>query len=216
MTRLIGMALFSIVFASSSASAQPNFSFFEPVNPPRKIQVMVHRGMAIAAPENSAAAIKMCAQDFCEWAEIDLRLTKDGFHVIIHDDSVDRTTSGTGRVADFTLAELKNLDAGACVRETIRRKPTDDIARGACPRERQDQPVLGLQADRSEAPRRGSDRGGMEPQAAVVQQARCVGECQRASRGAVPGMTKYRPKIMPLAAFVQNVAPAAVESTPTS
>ncbi len=101
------------MFASSPVSAQPNFSFFEPVEPARKIQVMVHRGMAMAAPENSAAAIKMCAQDFCEWAEIDVRLTKDGRHIIIHDDTVEGTTNGMGRVTDLTLDELKKLDAGA-------------------------------------------------------------------------------------------------------
>ena len=52
-------------------------------------------------------------QDFCEWAEIDVQLTRDGRHVIIHDDTVDRTTNGMGQVANFTLDELKKLDAGA-------------------------------------------------------------------------------------------------------
>src|SRR5271165_69365 len=113
MVRLFGVPLVSIVFASSPVYAQPNFSFFEPVVPARKIQVMVHRGMAMAAPENSVAAIKMCAQDFCEWAEIDVRLTKDSRHIIIHDDTVEGTTNGTGWVADLTLEELKKLDAGA-------------------------------------------------------------------------------------------------------
>ena len=113
MARWLGIAKILILFCSSQASAQLNFRFFQPVEPPRNIQVMVHRGMAMAAPENSAAAIEMCVQDYCEWAEIDLRLTKDGRHVVIHNDTVDATTDGKGRIADLTLDELKKLDAGS-------------------------------------------------------------------------------------------------------
>src|SRR5689334_21913415 len=98
--------------APSFVSAKAHFRFFEPVVPPRPIQVMVHRGLAIAAPENSAAAIEMCSQDFLEWAEIDVRLTKDGRHVIIHDDTVNAATNGTGKVSNLTIDELKKLDAG--------------------------------------------------------------------------------------------------------
>ena len=108
-----GLVFIVLSLAPSFVSAQPHFSFFEPVVPPRPIQVMVHRGLAVAAPENSAAAIEMCAEDFIEWAEIDVRLTKDGRHVIIHDDTVNATTNGKGRVSDLTIDELKKLDAGS-------------------------------------------------------------------------------------------------------
>jgi len=56
--------------------------------------------------------VRVCARDFVEWVEVDVRLTKDGQHVIIHDASVDRTSNGTGRVDALTLAELKLLDFG--------------------------------------------------------------------------------------------------------
>src|SRR4051812_39808854 len=108
-----GLVFIALSLVPSFVSAQPHFSFFEPVVPPRPIQVMVHRGLAIAAPENSAAAIEMCAQDFVEWVEIDVRLTKDGRHVIIHDDTVNATTNGMGNVSDLTIDELKKLDAGS-------------------------------------------------------------------------------------------------------
>jgi glycerophosphoryl diester phosphodiesterase len=103
-----------VLFAAAApAVAQSHFAFFEPIRPPRPIQVMAHRGMAMAAPENSLAAVEMCAQDYVEWAEVDVRLTKDGRHVVIHNDTVDSTTDGTGKVGDLTFDELKQLDAGA-------------------------------------------------------------------------------------------------------
>ena len=60
--QMIRVLLLSLL-VPSLASAQPRFSFFEPVNPPRAVQVIVHRGLAVAAPENSAAAIERCVQD---------------------------------------------------------------------------------------------------------------------------------------------------------
>ncbi|MBS0261127.1 MAG: glycerophosphodiester phosphodiesterase family protein [Planctomycetes bacterium] len=95
-----------------SVQAQPGFEFFEPVQPPRRVQVMAHRGLKMLAPENTGAAILGCYSDFIEWAEVDVRLTHDGQHVIWHDTTVERLTSGTGRVADQTLAQLQQLDAG--------------------------------------------------------------------------------------------------------
>ncbi len=209
--RLFGIALVSIVFASSPAFAQPNFSFFEPVEPARKIQVMVHRGMAIAAPENSATAIKMCAQDFCEWAEIDVRLTKDSHHVIIHDDTVERSTNGSGRVADLTLLELKKLDAGAWFAQRFAGNrlmtlpEVLDLAKGKI--------NLYLDCKRIDPKRLVEEviAAGMERQVIVYDSPDVLAKVKAFSKGAVPGMTKYRPKTMPLAAFIKNVAPAAVE-----
>src|SRR5690625_6549655 len=48
-----------------------------------------------------------------DYIEIDLQMTKDGVSIAMHDETVDRTTSGTGDVTDITLAEIKQLDAGA-------------------------------------------------------------------------------------------------------
>ena len=95
-----------------SISAYP-FDFFEPVTPPRPFQVMVHRGMMRQAPENTRPALELTIEDGFEWAEVDVRLTRDGRHVIFHDSAVDGKTNGTGQVKDLTLEEIKALDAGA-------------------------------------------------------------------------------------------------------
>jgi len=74
--------------------------------------VVGHRGARSCAPENTLGSIraaKACGADF---VEVDVRLSKDGRLVVIHDETVDRTTDGSGRVEDLTLEEIKLLDAG--------------------------------------------------------------------------------------------------------
>src|SRR5215831_7490289 len=61
-----------------------SFPFFEPIRPPRPCQVMVHRGEAGQAPENTRPALQRCIEDGLEWAEVDLRLTQDGQHILWH------------------------------------------------------------------------------------------------------------------------------------
>lgn len=86
-------------------------------NPEGHLVVVAHRGCHNpaplhgfeAAPENSIPAIERCASMGVDQVEIDARLTKDGYIVTVHDDSVDRTTNGKGRIADLTLAEIKAL-----------------------------------------------------------------------------------------------------------
>jgi glycerophosphoryl diester phosphodiesterase len=63
-------------------------------------------------PENTLASYRRAVQDGVDEVELDLRLSKDGQIVLIHDPMVDRTTDGHGRVADLTVAELRRLDAG--------------------------------------------------------------------------------------------------------
>jgi glycerophosphoryl diester phosphodiesterase len=89
------------------------FPFFEPIRPPRAVQVMAHRGAMGRAPENTAPALERSIADGVEWIEVDVRLTRDGHHVLFHDVALDARTDGTGRVRDRTLAELQALDAGA-------------------------------------------------------------------------------------------------------
>jgi len=100
----------SLFVFSAQASA---VDFFEPVTPPRPFQVMAHRGMKNQAPENTRPAIERVYEDGFEWAEVDVRITKDGKHVIFHDATLEGKSDGRGQVKDFTLAELKQLDTGA-------------------------------------------------------------------------------------------------------
>jgi glycerophosphoryl diester phosphodiesterase len=80
-----------------------------------RVQVIAHRGgpgRPAYAPENTLAAFRHGIQMGADWLEFDVQMTKDGTLVVMHDDTVDRTTNGTGRVADLTLDEIRSLDAG--------------------------------------------------------------------------------------------------------
>lgn len=70
-----------------------------------------HRGYSGKYPENTMLAFRKAMEAGADGIELDVQLTRDGEPVIIHDELVDRTTDGTGRVKDFTLAELQALDA---------------------------------------------------------------------------------------------------------
>ncbi|HHY78926.1 MAG TPA: glycerophosphodiester phosphodiesterase [Thermoanaerobacter sp.] len=74
--------------------------------------VIAHRGDSRNAPENTLASFKRALEMGADGIELDVQLTKDGQLVVIHDERVDRTTDGIGFVKDFTLKELKRLDAG--------------------------------------------------------------------------------------------------------
>jgi glycerophosphoryl diester phosphodiesterase len=72
-----------------------------------------HRGTRKFAPENTIAAFEKAIAIGARAVEMDVRTTKDGEFVVMHDARVDRTTDGSGRVADMTLAEVRSLDAGS-------------------------------------------------------------------------------------------------------
>jgi glycerophosphoryl diester phosphodiesterase len=74
-------------------------------------RIVGHRGLMRHAPENTLAGFAACLQLRLGF-ELDIRRTKDGVLVCLHDDDVKRTTDGKGKVSDFTLAELQKLDAG--------------------------------------------------------------------------------------------------------
>ncbi|WP_408008279.1 glycerophosphodiester phosphodiesterase family protein [Pseudalkalibacillus sp. A8] len=73
------------------------------------LMIMGHRGQWREYPENSLAAINEAIEDGTEVVEIDVHLTADGVPVLMHDTTVDRTTNGTGKVSDLTLAQIKDL-----------------------------------------------------------------------------------------------------------
>lgn len=76
-------------------------------------KVWAHRGASAYAPENTIAAFKLALEMGADGIELDVHMTADARIVVIHDDTVDRTSNGTGRVADFTCQELKKLDFSA-------------------------------------------------------------------------------------------------------
>jgi glycerophosphoryl diester phosphodiesterase len=74
---------------------------------------IAHRGASVAAPPNTLAAFEKALELGADGIELDVRLCADGVPVVIHDAAVDATTDGSGQVADMTLAQLKQLDAGS-------------------------------------------------------------------------------------------------------
>jgi len=83
-----------------------------PLSDPAARLVIAHRGTSARVPENTTAAFDHAWSLGVDAIEFDLRLTRDGAAVVIHDATVDRTTDGTGRVEEMSLAELQRLDAG--------------------------------------------------------------------------------------------------------
>ncbi|MFQ6147354.1 glycerophosphodiester phosphodiesterase [Streptomyces seoulensis] len=71
-----------------------------------------HRGVMGVEPENTLRSFVAAQQAGLDVIELDLHLSKDGALVVMHDAEVDRTTDGSGAIADKTLAELRTLDAG--------------------------------------------------------------------------------------------------------
>jgi len=75
--------------------------------------VIAHRGVPHEAPENTLVSFEWAIQQGANWIELDIHQTADEQLVVIHDETVDRTTNGTGAVRDKTLHELQVLDAGS-------------------------------------------------------------------------------------------------------
>ena len=75
--------------------------------------VIAHRGASLLAPENTLSAFRLAADLGADAIELDSKLTSDGYVVIHHDLTLDRTTTGKGFLKDCTLEELRRLDAGS-------------------------------------------------------------------------------------------------------
>jgi glycerophosphoryl diester phosphodiesterase len=77
------------------------------------LTVIAHRGASSAAPENTLASDEVARRAGAEWIENDVQPSKDGIPHVLHDDTVNRTTSGTGAIRSLTAAQLAALDAGS-------------------------------------------------------------------------------------------------------
>jgi len=76
------------------------------------VQVIGHRGIAGLEPENTLRSFRRAIDLGVDYVECDVRLTSDARLVLIHDETVDRTTNGAGRVVDMTFDAIRGLDAG--------------------------------------------------------------------------------------------------------
>ena len=75
--------------------------------------MIAHRGASAYAPENTLAAFELAVEQGADMLEFDVHLSADDQPVVIHDETLGRTTSGAGRVRDHSLRQLKRLDAGS-------------------------------------------------------------------------------------------------------
>lgn len=113
---LLGMALFAALMGcGASESAQVGSDRLAAIkhdllnDHENGILVAAHRGHHISVPENSLASTESAIAIAADIVEMDVMLSKDGVPVLMHDDTVDRTTNGQGFVAEFTFQELKSL-----------------------------------------------------------------------------------------------------------
>jgi glycerophosphoryl diester phosphodiesterase len=75
--------------------------------------VIGHRGAQAHAPENTLAGLRTAHDHGAAWVEVDVKLTRDGVPILMHDDDIGRTTDGIGPVAALTLGDIRRLDAGS-------------------------------------------------------------------------------------------------------
>jgi glycerophosphoryl diester phosphodiesterase len=102
-----------LVLVPDAVQAYAPYMFGTLRSPGEPAFVAGHRGDRADAPENTLPAFEAAFAGGLEFVEIDVQLTADGFPVLLHDPTVDRTTDGTGAVEDLTLAQVQELDAGS-------------------------------------------------------------------------------------------------------
>ncbi|MEA2008719.1 MAG: glycerophosphodiester phosphodiesterase family protein [Chloroflexota bacterium] len=93
-----------------------------------KPAIIAHRGASAYAPENTLSAFELAAQQQADAVELDIHLSADGYVIVIHDNTVDRTTDGEGLVSTLPLAALKELDAGSAYDNAFRGEKIPTLA----------------------------------------------------------------------------------------
>lgn len=102
-----------VLILSVLGACQSNTEGAPTMEAEHRIQIVGHRGAKGVAPENTLASFQAALDVGVDMIELDVHLSRDGELVVIHDPRLERTTDGSGLVGDFTLEELKGLDASA-------------------------------------------------------------------------------------------------------
>ncbi len=92
------------------------------------MELIAHRGLAARAPENTLAALRLALEARADALEWDVQPSADGVPVVLHDETVDRTTNGSGRADALSLAELRSLDAGSWYGPSFAGQPVPSLA----------------------------------------------------------------------------------------
>lgn len=95
-------------YTTFNGSIDPLGHYFD-----REFHSIAHRGYSTVAPENTLPAYRLAAEMGFYYAECDIAFTKDGVAVLLHDDTIDRTSNGSGKISELTYAEIKDLDFGS-------------------------------------------------------------------------------------------------------
>lgn len=95
-------------------------------------RIIAHRGASSLAPENTIAAFSKAMEVGARWFEFDVDITGDGSLIVIHDDTLDRTTTGCGSYYQLGYSDIRRLDAGRWFSDTYRlsvfpRPPTPSL-----------------------------------------------------------------------------------------
>ncbi|WP_064093542.1 glycerophosphodiester phosphodiesterase [Rossellomorea aquimaris] len=109
------ICLSAAIIGVGTSTALPSFAMSNthPQLNSNKILNIAHRGASAYAPEHTMPSYELGDQMKGDYIELDLQMTKDGQLIAMHDETLDRTTNGTGLVKEYTLEEIKRLDAGS-------------------------------------------------------------------------------------------------------
>ncbi|MHC4212250.1 MAG: glycerophosphodiester phosphodiesterase family protein [Planctomycetota bacterium] len=110
-------------FENFNVTPLPNSTIVQHRDDQPACKIIAHRGFSYQAPENTIAAIKAAAKTKCFGSEFDVRQTKDGATVLMHDPTVNRTTNGKGKLSHFTLSQLERLNTGTKTIERYHQEP---------------------------------------------------------------------------------------------
>ncbi|MBC8159434.1 MAG: glycerophosphodiester phosphodiesterase, partial [Alphaproteobacteria bacterium] len=91
-------------------------------------KTIAHRGASGHTPENTIAAFRKAAELGAKWVEFDAKLTRDNHAIIMHDDELDRTTNGVGKVAQTDWADISGLDAGSWYGDEFAGEPVPTLS----------------------------------------------------------------------------------------
>jgi len=192
------------------ASGAAPFPFFEPIQPPRTVQVMAHRGQSRQAPENTRAALQHCIDDGIEWAEVDLRLTRDRQHILSHDGKVTDASGKAWTISDHTLAELTSLDVGSNFAARFAGEKMLSLQDCLAVCKSRLNLYLDCKAVNPEQLAREILAAGMERQVVVYSNLEALDKVQKTSGGKVATMAKWRPS-MGAADWAERCSLSAVE-----
>lgn len=106
---IVSLAMLSV----SGVAQQASVTWTPAVPAPGTIMAISHRGEHLHHPENTLAAFQAAIQAGADFFELDVQTTSDGKLVLMHDGTVNRMTSSTGRVSDLTFDQIRSLDVGA-------------------------------------------------------------------------------------------------------